>query len=659
MNKKHFFYSLPMILLLIIVVAGWFATDYLGNKARQEIIKDSRSDASTLSIHISDTLNNIEGAVKSLSGSPWIATTLLSKRDQDIEYANNTLDRYNSAMNASVSYLMDTNGMTVASSNRNDPDNILGISYRFRPYFQEAAKGKPYHYFALGITSKNRSFYASYPVQNRLGKVIGVVTMKKDLDDMETFLSQTAFCFLTSPDGIIFLSSKPGMVLKSLSPLDKTKQRKLIASRQFGHKLAEAVTQKEIADGTEVTLEGKNYFVSRKVIGRYGWSTVVLTPKDRILIYKLSGILVTIFICLLIIVFSGIIYLTEQSRNAIRKSEVFLSNILDNSPFAQWISDERGTLIKQNQACRELFHITDEEVVGKYNIFKDKIVERQGFMPCVRAVFERGEKAAFTITYSTAEIRHLNPQQKVTLILELTIFPVKNGDGKVKNAVIQHVDITERKRADEMLKENENKYRLLANNIHDVVFVMDMNLNYTYISPSVKLLRGYEPEEAMKHTPAETLTPFSLDWALRTLSEIMEIEKSEHRDINISRTAQLEMIRKDGTTVWVETKAFFMRDENLKPIGIMGVTRDINQRKLAEDKLHQTLDSLRKAVGTTVQVLVSAIESRDPYTSGHQSRSANLARAIAMEMGLDKDKIEGIRMAGIIHDIGKISIPAE
>ena len=59
------------------------------------------------------------------------------------------------------------------------------------------------------------------------------------------------------------------------------------------------------------------------------------------------------------------------------------------------------------------------------------------------------------------------------------------------------VDITERKRAEEMLKENENKYRLLANNIHDVVFVMDMNLNYTYISPSVKLLRGYEPEEAI------------------------------------------------------------------------------------------------------------------------------------------------------------------
>ena len=94
----------------------------------------------------------------------------------------------------------------------------------------------------------------------------------------------------------------------------------------------------------------------------------------------------------------------------------------------------------------------------------------------------------------------------------------------------------QRKRDDEALRESEEKYRLLANNIHDVVFVLDMNLNYTYIGPSVKLLRGYEPEEVLKQTPAETLTPSSMDLALRTISEVMEMEKSEQRDINISRT---------------------------------------------------------------------------------------------------------------------------
>jgi len=87
--------------------------------------------------------------------------------------------------------------------------------------------------------------------------------------------------------------------------------------------------------------------------------------------------------------------------------------------------------------------------------------------------------------------------------------------------------------------------------------------------------------------------------------------------------------------------------------------RDITERKEAEEKLKETLESLKKAVGTTIQVLVTALESRDPYTAGHQVKSADLACAIAREMGLDEHKIEGLRMAGVIHDIGKLSIPAE
>jgi PAS domain S-box-containing protein/putative nucleotidyltransferase with HDIG domain len=186
-----------------------------------------------------------------------------------------------------------------------------------------------------------------------------------------------------------------------------------------------------------------------------------------------------------------------------------------------------------------------------------------------------------------------------------------------------------------------------------------MNLNYTYISPSVKILRGYEPAEVLKQPSTETLTPSSWDLAMRTLSEVIELEKSEHSEITISRTLRLEMRRKDGTTVWTEVKLSFIRDEGQRPVGILGVTREITERKQAEDSLKETLESLRKAVGVTIQVMVSAVETRDPYTAGHQVRSANLARNIAAEMGLPQEKIDGIRMAGSIHDIGKLSIPAE
>jgi PAS domain S-box-containing protein/putative nucleotidyltransferase with HDIG domain len=217
----------------------------------------------------------------------------------------------------------------------------------------------------------------------------------------------------------------------------------------------------------------------------------------------------------------------------------------------------------------------------------------------------------------------------------------------------------QRRQAEEALKESENKYRLLAENVNDVIFALDMNLNYTYVSPSVKFLRGYEPEEVLKHSPHKTLTPSSWDQAVRTLSEVMELEKSGHREIQEYRSLELEMWRKDGTTVWTEVKFSFLRDENHQAVGILGVTRDITERKQADKDLKETLESLRKAVGATIQAMVSAVEARDPYTSGHQIRSANLARAIATEMGLPREKIEGVRMAGSIHDIGKLSIPAE
>jgi putative nucleotidyltransferase with HDIG domain len=116
-----------------------------------------------------------------------------------------------------------------------------------------------------------------------------------------------------------------------------------------------------------------------------------------------------------------------------------------------------------------------------------------------------------------------------------------------------------------------------------------------------------------------------------------------------------------STLIGIDTRGFWQRLIVLGFLFIFAshVQYTTKKRREAEEKLEQTLEILKRAVGTTIQVLVYALESRDPYTAGHQSRSANLACAIATEMGLDQDKIEGIHMAGIIHDIGKITIPAE
>lgn len=81
-------------------------------------------------------------------------------------------------------------------------------------------------------------------------------------------------------------------------------------------------------------------------------------------------------------------------------------------------------------------------------------------------------------------------------------------------------------------------------------------------------------------------------------------------------------------------------------------------RKRADEELQHTLEKLRKALRGIIQAMALTVETRDPYTAGHQRRATNLARAIAREMGLSEEQIDGIRMAGVVHDLGKISVPA-
>jgi len=238
------------------------------------------------------------------------------------------------------------------------------------------------------------------------------------------------------------------------------------------------------------------------------------------------------------------------------------------------------------------------------------------------------------------------------------------GSALVHDDVVEAVfvnlrNITERKQAEEKLRRSETKYRLLADNITDIIFTMDMNLRYTYASPSSYRLLGYTVDEALMMKIGKTVSSETLKLFADILFEELEMEKRDDRDLTRSRVIEYQHIRKDGSKIWVETTLTFLRDENNTAVGILGTVRDISKRKLSEIALADTMERLRKALGATVQVMASAVEMKDPYTAGHQKRTATLARDIATEMGLPRHVIEGIRMAGIIHDIGKLSIPSE
>ena len=158
------------------------------------------------------------------------------------------------------------------------------------------------------------------------------------------------------------------------------------------------------------------------------------------------------------------------------------------------------------------------------------------------------------------------------------------------------------------LQESEERYRLIAENTADTIAVSDLNLHPTYFSPSILKLRGFTVEEAMIQPLNQTLTPDSLQRASKMFADQMALESSETADPARTALIELEEYCKDGSTIWVELAASFLRDNKFKPTGILTVTRNITKRKEAEESLRNSEGRLR----TLVQTIPDLIWLKDP-----------------------------------------------
>jgi PAS domain S-box-containing protein len=199
------------------------------------------------------------------------------------------------------------------------------------------------------------------------------------------------------------------------------------------------------------------------------------------------------------------------------------------------------------------------------------------------------------------------------------------------------------------LGKSEEKYRLVVENADEAILIAQGGF-LKYVNPITIKMLGYSEEVLTSMPFVELIHPEDREKLFEAHIRIMKGEENQP-------VYQFRIFTSDGTVRWADSRAVTISWEG-KPATLNFIT-DVTERKKADEERQQGIERIRKALGATVQAMAMTVEARDPYTAGHQHRVSDLARAIATEMALPGNQIDGLRMASMIHDIGKISVPAE
>ena len=207
--------------------------------------------------------------------------------------------------------------------------------------------------------------------------------------------------------------------------------------------------------------------------------------------------------------------------------------------------------------------------------------------------------------------------------------------------------------AQESLRRCETKYQTMLESVDAHITLVDRNLVILWANDKAKKIFGPDiigkscckalyGKKGLCCDTASCLTRQAFHNGSAVKRHSMKMRARNGKDMHFDGTARV--------VSW---------DEDGKPAIVVKIYKDITERKLAEEELRKSMKQLRKNLDCTIQAIARTVETRDAYTAGHQRRTTDLMTAIAFEMGLPKQMIDGIRMAGVIHDLGKISVPAE
>lgn len=335
----------------------------------------------------------------------------------------------------------------------------------------------------------------------------------------------------------------------------------------------------------------------------------------------------------------------QQVEEELRESKEMCRALVKASSAAVTVIDLEGIIADVSQETLEMHGFeSTEELIGR-NIFE--LIAPEDREKAVKN-FQKTPKEGFL-----RKMKYNLPRKEGTCFIgELNAGLIKDAHGKPKAFIVTTRDITELKQAEKALRESEEKYRTLTGNVNVGIYRNTVGAKCKFIeaNPAMVKMFGYENREEFLATNVADLYQNSEDRK--------EFNDRMLRD-GFVKNEELQLKKRDGSPIIGSVSAAAVKDEKGNVKYYDGIIEDITERKKVAEKLQHSIEKLHRILEETVNALSSAVEKKDPFTSGHQRRVTQLACAIAQGIDLPEEQIGGIRIAGLLHDIGKINIPTE
>lgn len=290
---------------------------------------------------------------------------------------------------------------------------------------------------------------------------------------------------------------------------------------------------------------------------------------------------------------------TKKLHDKLINSEGKFRALFENSVDAIMILSSDAAILEINNAACNMLGYDRDEMLG---MPKKDLVAPEYWEKCMEntaALLEKGQD-----TFETLYVRKDGSRVPVEVSVKVIDY---NGRPAI---LCNGRNISERKNAELVLKESEEKFRLLAENANDVIWTMDKDGRFLYISPSVMKLRGYTPEEVISQSLEDIFTPDSIMRISMAVASFFANLEPGVTD-NHTEVFEVEQFHRDGHIVWTEAVARAVFDDEGKFLFFLGVTRDISERKKAEEAIGRYTEDLSKAN----QALQSLDRMKDEFIS--------------------------------------------